>query len=97
MLLVDSGLLSLLDDFLGMALVLVVLRALGEAVVTGGVDVRYVGLGIVVVAEFGEGLGALDGLVALDDGVGDDGVEVLRPVCLSHELGGGWRFSHIRI
>lgn len=101
-LLVD-GWLSLLDDFLGVALVLegdgavlVVLGALGEAV-AGGVDFRgYVGLGVVV-TEFGKGLGSLDDLVALDDVVGEDCVEVLGPMGLSHELGGGWRFSHIGI
>ena len=86
----------LLDEFLRVALVLegegtvlVVLGALREAV-TLGVDFRgYVGLGIMV-TEIGKGLGAMDGLVVLDDVVGDDCIEVLGPVGLSHELGGGW-------
>jgi hypothetical protein len=103
-LLVDGGL-ALLDDFLGVALVLkregvgavlVVLGALGEAVAVWVDFGGNVGL-VVVVAEFSEGLGPLDSLVALDDVVGDDCVEVLGPVCLSHKLGGRWRFSHIRI
>lgn len=96
MLLVDGRLSLLLDEFLRVTLVLegegavlVVLGALREAVARG-VDFRgYVGLGIVV-TEISKGLGAMDGLVILDDVVGDDCVEVLRPVGLRHELGGGW-------
>lgn len=87
-------LLLLLEEVLGVALVLegegavlVVLGALGETVARR-VDFRgHIGLGVVV-AEFGEGLGSLDDLVALDDVVGEHGVEVLGPVCLGDELGG---------